>query len=51
MLIKAVRFNLSPLGTISSTALMGKEMQKQARDLKLPWDSELATFLLKNWIK
>lgn len=26
MLIKAVRFNLSPLGTISSTALMGKEM-------------------------
>ena len=40
-----------PLDLISLFKLIGKDMYRQACDLKLPQDSELITFLLKNWIK
>ena len=36
---------------MSPVTPMGKNMYRQAGNLKLPWNSELPTFRLKNWIK
>ena len=36
---------------MSPVTPMGKDMYEQAGNLKLPWNSELPTFRLKNWIK